>query len=180
MLFTIHDLRGAYTASALLYDPPKSEFQSPTLSAYVQWSFYSRGVVSEETPILSKNIIIDPHGRFGPLLHHFLFGSHHPPPLTFPVSKPNATLMYSKLLHYRVQKVFSALLTIIGRPRILANFMTIHILHRPPPYLQFRNLDFALQRLLHIIYAMPHANFLTTLSILSPLMFSILPTLVSS
>ena len=43
---------------------------------------------------------IDPHGRFGPLLDHFFFGSHRPPPLSFPTSKPNASLMYSKLLHY--------------------------------------------------------------------------------
>ena len=45
-------------------------------------------------------IAINPLGRFGPLLTHFLFGSHNPPPISFPVSKPNATLMYSKLLQY--------------------------------------------------------------------------------
>jgi len=39
----------------LVNDWPKSEFHAPTLSAYVQWSFYSLGVASEETPILSKD-----------------------------------------------------------------------------------------------------------------------------
>jgi hypothetical protein len=38
----------------LVNDWPKSEFHAPTLSAYVQWSFYSLWVASEETPILSK------------------------------------------------------------------------------------------------------------------------------
>jgi hypothetical protein len=45
-------------------------------------------------------IAIDPLGQFGPLLDHFLFGSHRPPPILFPLSKPSAMLMYSKLLHY--------------------------------------------------------------------------------
>ena len=43
---------------------------------------------------------IDPLGRFGPILEHFLFGSHTPPPISFPSSKPNATIMYSKLFQY--------------------------------------------------------------------------------
>ena len=43
---------------------------------------------------------IDPFGRFGPILEHFLFGSHDPPPISFPASKPNATRMYSKLFQY--------------------------------------------------------------------------------
>ena len=43
---------------------------------------------------------IDPLGRFGPILEHFLFGSHDPPPISFPASKPNVTRMYSKLFQY--------------------------------------------------------------------------------
>ena len=43
---------------------------------------------------------IDPFGRFGPLLEHFLFGSHNSPAISFPASKPNATKMYSRLLQY--------------------------------------------------------------------------------
>jgi hypothetical protein len=44
--------------------------------------------------------VIDPLGRFGPILEHFLFGSHDPTPISFPASKPNATRMYSKLFQY--------------------------------------------------------------------------------
>ena len=43
---------------------------------------------------------IDPLGRFGPLLEHFLFGSHNSPAISFPASRPNATKMYSRLLQY--------------------------------------------------------------------------------
>ncbi len=43
---------------------------------------------------------IDPLGRFGPLLQHFLFGHHPAPLLWFPPSRPNATQMYRKLLQY--------------------------------------------------------------------------------
>ena len=44
--------------------------------------------------------VIDPLGRFSPLLQNFLFGQHSAPQLRFPPSRPNATQMYSKLLQY--------------------------------------------------------------------------------
>ncbi len=55
--------------------------------------------------LLHQNMLLilfatDPLGRFGPLLQHFLFGSHPAPLLWFPPSKQNATQMYSKLLQY--------------------------------------------------------------------------------
>lgn len=40
---------------------------------------------------------IDPHGRFGPLLQTFLFDGDPTTPLSFTPSKPNATLMYSRI-----------------------------------------------------------------------------------
>ena len=42
----------------------------------------------------------DPLGRFGPLLHNFLFGHHPAPLLWFPPSRPNTTHMFTKLLQY--------------------------------------------------------------------------------
>jgi hypothetical protein len=42
--------------------------------------------------------VIDPLGRFGPLLQNFLFSQHSAPQLRFPPSRPNATQMYNKLL----------------------------------------------------------------------------------
>jgi hypothetical protein len=49
--------------------------------------------------LLNQNMLlipfaIDPLGRFGPLLHNFLFGHHPAPLLSFPTSKPNAMEMY--------------------------------------------------------------------------------------
>jgi hypothetical protein len=43
---------------------------------------------------------IDPLGRFGLLLQHFLFGHHPAPIFRFPLSRPNATQTYTKLLQY--------------------------------------------------------------------------------
>jgi hypothetical protein len=53
--------------------------------------------------ILVKNMVliplaIDPFGRFGPLLQHFLFNIPPTTPITFTNAKPNATLMYSKIM----------------------------------------------------------------------------------
>jgi hypothetical protein len=55
--------------------------------------------------LLHRNMLLilfamDPLGRFGPLLHNFLFGHHPAPQLWFPPSRPNATQMYTKLLQY--------------------------------------------------------------------------------
>jgi hypothetical protein len=55
--------------------------------------------------LLHRNMLlipfaIDPLGRFGPLLQHFLFGRHPAPLLWFPPSRPNATQMYTQLLQY--------------------------------------------------------------------------------
>ncbi len=55
--------------------------------------------------LLHRNMLlipfaIDPLGRFGPLLQHFLFGHHSALLLWFPPSRPNATQMYTKLLQY--------------------------------------------------------------------------------
>ena len=44
--------------------------------------------------------VINPLGRVGSLLQHFLFGHHPAPLLWFPPSRPNATQMYTKLLQY--------------------------------------------------------------------------------
>ncbi len=59
--------------------------------------------------LLHRNMLlipfaIDPLGRFGPLLQHFLFGHHPAPLLRFPPSRPNATQMYTKLLQYSSPK----------------------------------------------------------------------------
>jgi hypothetical protein len=43
---------------------------------------------------------IDPLSRFGPLLHHFLFGQHPSTILWFLPSRPNTTTMHSKLFQY--------------------------------------------------------------------------------
>ena len=48
--------------------------------------------------------VIDPLGRFGPLLQNFLFRHHPAPQLRFPPSRPNATQMYTKLLQYPIPK----------------------------------------------------------------------------
>ncbi len=55
--------------------------------------------------ILAKNMIliplaIDPFGRFGPLLQHFLFNTLPTTPITFTNAKPKATLMYSKIMRF--------------------------------------------------------------------------------
>ena len=73
-------------------------------------------------------IAIDPLGRLGPLLDHFLFGSHMPPrfPSQSQNSKPNVTLMYSKLSNTQAQKESSALLTTTGPRCQHADFMIIH------------------------------------------------------
>ena len=55
--------------------------------------------------ILAKNMIliplaINPFRRFGPLLQHFLFDTPPTTPITFTNAKPNATLMYSKIMQF--------------------------------------------------------------------------------
>jgi hypothetical protein len=40
------------------------------------------------------------HKSLTPTAEDFLFGSHTPPPILFPSSRPNATVMYSKLFRY--------------------------------------------------------------------------------
>jgi hypothetical protein len=55
--------------------------------------------------ILAKNMIliplvIDPFGRFGPILQHFLFNTPPTNPITFTNTKPKATLMYSKIMQF--------------------------------------------------------------------------------
>jgi hypothetical protein len=42
-------------------------------------------------------LALDPHGRFGPLLQTFLFDTNPTTPISFAPTKPNATLMYSKI-----------------------------------------------------------------------------------
>ena len=62
--------------------------------------------------LLNRNMllipfVIDPLGRFGPLLQNFLFDHHPAPQLQFPPSRPNATQMYTKLLQYPSPKSLS-------------------------------------------------------------------------
>ncbi len=40
---------------------------------------------------------IDPFGRLGPILHHFLFGTRPTVPLSFPPSQPHATEMCTRI-----------------------------------------------------------------------------------
>jgi hypothetical protein len=67
--------------------------------------------------------VIDPLGRFGPLLQNFLFGHHPAPLLWFPPSRPNATQMYSKLLNIPVPKAFFSWQTTTGHSIPLNAFM---------------------------------------------------------
>jgi hypothetical protein len=48
--------------------------------------------------MLLLSFAIDPLGCFGPILQHFLFNI--PPTLQFPPSKPNATKMYNRIMHF--------------------------------------------------------------------------------
>jgi hypothetical protein len=43
---------------------------------------------------------IDPFGRLGPFFHHFLSDSHPTVSLHFPLSRPNACAMYSRIMTY--------------------------------------------------------------------------------
>ena len=45
-------------------------------------------------------LAINPFGRFGPLLQHFLFDTPPTTPITFTNAKPNTTLMYSKIMQF--------------------------------------------------------------------------------
>ena len=51
--------------------------------------------------LLLQNMIlipfaVDPHGRFGPILNHFLFHTTATLSYDFPTSRPNATIMFTK------------------------------------------------------------------------------------
>jgi hypothetical protein len=55
--------------------------------------------------IIDRNMLlfpfaIDPLGRFGPILQHFLFDIPPTTPLQFSPSKPNATKMYNRFMHF--------------------------------------------------------------------------------
>jgi hypothetical protein len=43
---------------------------------------------------------INPFGRLGPILHHFLFNKHPDVPHWFPPTKPNATAIYSRIMTF--------------------------------------------------------------------------------
>ena len=47
---------------------------------------------------------IDPFGRFGPILRHFLLDHRPLSHLTFPPSRPNATAMYSRIMTFPCPK----------------------------------------------------------------------------
>jgi hypothetical protein len=55
--------------------------------------------------LLDRNMVLiplanDPFGHFGPILQTFLFDTQPTTPITFTPTKPNATLMYSKITHF--------------------------------------------------------------------------------
>jgi hypothetical protein len=55
--------------------------------------------------LLDRNMVliplaINPFGHFGPILQTFLFDTQPTTPITFTPTKPNATLMYSKITHF--------------------------------------------------------------------------------
>jgi hypothetical protein len=57
------------------------------------------GDILDQNKILLP-LAINPHGRFVPILQHFLFDTPPTNLITFTQAKPNATFMYSKIMHF--------------------------------------------------------------------------------
>ena len=52
-------------------------------------------LIDSMVALIPMAMAVDAHGRWGALLDMFLFGLRARKPLTFPINRPNATIMHS-------------------------------------------------------------------------------------
>ena len=119
--------------------------------------------------------VIDPLGRFGPLLQNFLFGHHPPPQLWFPPSRPNASQMYYiKLLQYPSPKGILLMANYNWYLHPTRRFYGHSYLAPTPSITTVQSLGVSLTK----AFA-HHLRYNSRIFITSPLATNILPTLVT-
>ena len=121
-------------------------------------------------------LAIDPLGRFGPILQHFLFAIQPASPLTFTPAKHNTTSMYSKLMCFPSPKGVLNLANHNWKTTQSHQFCSHSYSAQPPLSPHSNNMDLLSQKHIRYVMCRFHNHSFPT----PPLSDPILPILVQT